>query len=979
MDELLPNTELSHYRIISKIGSGGMGEVYLAEDTKLDRRVALKFLSAVHATDDDKLKRFTQEAKAASALNHQNILTIYEIGSVDEQQYIATEYIKGQTLRDRMASSQPLELREALGITTQVAAALAAAHEAGIIHRDIKPENIMIRADGLVKVLDFGLAKLSASLSAASVNVTLPQLNTEPGMLMGTIAYMSPEQARGQNLDPRSDIFSLGITMFELFTGDRPFAGDGHLDLISSILKDDPPSLREIAPQLPRQLERIVDKALRKDLGNRYQHIKDLQIDVEDLREELKLDSTSNARVEKTMISPTPAPTGDMRRNLTGSISTTRRFTILHAIMFAVAVAAVVGSAWYFRVGFGSPPPAPGSYKTAEVATWTSAAGELFSNARFSPDGKMIAFSSTKSGTKNIWLTQTGSTEAIQITNDGFSNIDPVWSHKGDEIAYLSIRASSQTGGSTFGIWRVSALGGGVPRMIAPIADGTAELRLWGRTGLIYYQVKQDLIAVSTANGAAQKVMSLNTGVSSKAEVAPDERSVAYASQENDKWRILIRKMGEEEDVEVAAGTGHVDGIAWGQAKNRLFYSATQDGVSQVFMTTIGSGGSSQITRSETDINVVDAAFDGRSILMSSAKEESNLWRVGVNDRQEMPVSRDLNAKLWPAVSPDGTQIVFQSVKNLSQGNNLTNNSIVVKTVKQRDDSERPIVLTDNGHLPTWSPDGQLVVFLRQADGSRNLFTISPNGGGERQLTTNGVREMGYSVSPYNTISRNHYAWSPDGSWIAYSSERYGVYNIWLVNVRSGSASQLSINTDVTITVSSPSWSGDGKFVAIAVEKRDLSTTNNTRGVLVIDTSTRNTATAYESTKSHRLIGWTPENDALIIAEPSRPLSSLPPETTLKRISLRGAAESALATLKNVYFYNIFLSDDRKSIAFAARNDNRDDIWVLSTAGGAPRRITANNDSGLYFSRLAWFHDGSAITFGKQTRFSLLSIVTGIE
>jgi len=196
--------------------------------------------------------------------------------------------------------------------------------------------------------------------------------------------------------------------------------------------------------------------------------------------------------------------------------------------------------------------------------------------------------------------------------------------------------------------------------------------------------------------------------------------------------------------------------------------------------------------------------------------------------------------------------------------------------------------------------------------------------------------------------------------------------------VREGAASQLSMNADATITMSSPSWSGDGKFVAIAVEKRDLSPTNSTRGVLIVDTSTRNTTTAYESTNPQRLIGWTPENDALIVAEPSR-LSSLPPETTLKRISLRGGMESALATLKNVYFYNIFLADDRRFIAFAARNDDRDDIWVLPVAGGAPRRITSNNDSGLYFSRLAWFHDGSAITFGKQTRFSLLSIISDIE
>jgi WD40 repeat protein len=270
---------------------------------------------------------------------------------------------------------------------------------------------------------------------------------------------------------------------------------------------------------------------------------------------------------------------------------------------------------------------------------------------------------------------------------------------------------------------------------------------------------------------------------------------------------------------------------------------------------------------------------------------------------------------------------------------------------------------------PAVSPDGKQVAFSVNGRSHSHIAVMPLLPEAQPRVVYDGARwEQAFQP-----------AWSPDGSWIAYSSEQSGVYNIWLVNVREGTASQLSMNTDATITMSSPSGSGDGKFVAIGVEKRDLNPTNKTRGVLVVDTSTRNTTTAYESTKSHRLIGWAPENDALIIAEPSRPLNSLPPETTLKRISLRGGAESVLATLKNAYFYNIFLADDRKSMAFAARNDDRDDIWVLHTAGGAPRRITANNDSGLYYSRLAWFHDGSAITFGKQTRFSLLSIISDIE
>jgi len=233
--------KVGHYEIREKIGAGGMGEVYLADDTRLDRKAAVKILNDELSKDADKLNRFIQEAKAASALNHPNILTVYEIGETDGHNYIVTEFIKGETLRDRM-NSGPISLTDALKIALQIAAALGAAHEAGIIHRDVKPENIIVRDDE------------QRFETSDSDEATRLQFNTQPGLVMGTVGYMSPEQARGKPIDARSDIFSLGIVMYELFTGKRPFEGEGHLDVVSSILRDDPAPIREIAPTLPRQI-----------------------------------------------------------------------------------------------------------------------------------------------------------------------------------------------------------------------------------------------------------------------------------------------------------------------------------------------------------------------------------------------------------------------------------------------------------------------------------------------------------------------------------------------------------------------------------------------------------------------------------------------------------------------------------------------------------------------------------------------------
>ncbi|HSB28595.1 MAG TPA: protein kinase, partial [Pyrinomonadaceae bacterium] len=322
--------KLRHYTILSKIGAGGMGEVFLALDTKLDRRVAIKFLNQEFGRDPEKLKRFIQEAKAASALNHPNILTVYEIGEVDGQNYIATELIDGHTLREELRQKQPLPLNQILTIAVQVAEALAAAHAAGIIHRDIKPENIMIRRDGYAKVLDFGLAKLSDKLGdgvrgregddldtgkqgsghegetliAASPRLPLgASLNpvTSPGVVMGTVFYMSPEQARGNPTDTRTDIWSLGAVLYEIISGRVPFSGETVNHTMVAILEKEPALLEKV----PAELQRIVRKALTKDVDMRYQSVRDLLIDLKNLRRELDI----KREIERSIVSNREATT----------------------------------------------------------------------------------------------------------------------------------------------------------------------------------------------------------------------------------------------------------------------------------------------------------------------------------------------------------------------------------------------------------------------------------------------------------------------------------------------------------------------------------------------------------------------------------------------------------------------------------------------------------------------------------------------
>src|SRR2546426_4224133 len=284
-------TKLGRYEIRAKIGTGGMGEVYLAQDAKLDRKVALKILPTDVATHHDRMHRFEQEAKAASALNHPNIITIFEIEQVDSVNFIATEFIDGQTLRERMRSG-PMKLGEVLEVAIQSASALSAAHDAGIVHRDIKPENLMLRRDGIVKVLDFGLAKLTDRPVATSVDteaLTRAQIKTDPGVVMGTAIYMSPEQARGLPVDSRTNIFSLSVVLYEMIAGRLPFEGANRKEIMASVLSDkEPQPLTRYSSEASTELGRIVLKSLRKNRDERYQTIQDMLLDFKSLRQELE-------------------------------------------------------------------------------------------------------------------------------------------------------------------------------------------------------------------------------------------------------------------------------------------------------------------------------------------------------------------------------------------------------------------------------------------------------------------------------------------------------------------------------------------------------------------------------------------------------------------------------------------------------------------------------------------------------------------
>src|SRR5947209_2032781 len=417
------------YRVVSVLGVGGMGEVYLAQDTRLGRQVALKLLPPQFTMNADRVRRFEQEARAVSTLNHPNIVTIHEIGRDDGSQFIVTEFVQGQTLRQRMAETA-ISLPAALEVGSQVASALGAAHAAGIVHRDIKPENIMLRADGYVKVLDFGLAKLTERKTPTSdTAATLAKVQTKSGLVMGTVTYMSPEQARGLAVDARSDIFSLGIVIYQMLAGSVPFDGATTSDVIVSILEREPIPLRQFSSEIPIELEWMIKKALAKDREQRYQTIKELQIDLKRLKQELdlqaKLDglapgssrdramaarSGGNLTAQVTHVSSeatlarTTAGLSDIKDRKRGLVPATG--TLVAAI---VVIAIFSGISFY--VGLKRVPPVsqPAIRQLTFRRGFTGA-------ARFAPDGNTIIYSANLDGKpEELFTSRLGSPESSSL------------------------------------------------------------------------------------------------------------------------------------------------------------------------------------------------------------------------------------------------------------------------------------------------------------------------------------------------------------------------------------------------------------------------------------------------------------------------------------------------------------------------------------------------------------------------------------
>jgi eukaryotic-like serine/threonine-protein kinase len=780
---------VGHYKILGTLGAGGMGEVYLAQDTRLGRKIAVKLLPREFTKDVDRLRRFEQEARAASALSHPNVCVIHEISETEDgRQFIAMEHIEGMTVRQRQTHKR-MKLDEALDVATQIAAGLAAAHAAGIVHRDIKPENVMLRSDGLVKVLDFGLAKLTErQTTEADTEARMRSLvQTGSGMIMGTVAYMSPEQARGMTADARTDIWSLGVVLYEMVAGQPPFAGATPSDLLVSILDREPPALTFHNKAVPTELERIARKALKKDREERYQVIKDMALDLKSLRRELEVETEWEASPESRLsgqeslsqstgqtIAETTTEAEETTDKLRAAHPTTsaeylvkeiKRHKIGAVAFLAILILVMAGIFFGWRLVWGRKqvlrPMSATLFQRIKLTKLTTNGRARC--AAIAPDGRYVAYAMNEGNRTSLWVRQVATAGNVQIVKP-------------------------------------------------------AELDFWGLTftpdgNYVYYVVK-DTSNVTTlykvpALGQGSAATRILEDVYGSVGFSPDGKQITFVRDDpiRKEARLMIAKSDGSEVQEFAARKypdrfGWDPGPAWSPDGKLIACSVvtSQGAYNNVILVDVSQRTQKLLSPQGWDwIHNTRWLSDGSGIIMSAKAQDASfvqVWLVSYPSGEARSVTSDLSEYYSLSLTADSNALVGE------QDQSLTN----IWIVPQGDSNHATQLTSGAGRYfdLSWTSDGK-ILYASDASGSADIWEMQADGKAQKQLTVNTGRN-------YAPVA------SPDGRYVVFHSNRAGgTWNIWRMDRDGSNPKQLTFDKSGSTF---PQISTDGQWVVYEQAKQ---------------------------------------------------------------------------------------------------------------------------------------------------------------
>jgi eukaryotic-like serine/threonine-protein kinase len=822
------NSLFGHYRILKKIGAGGMGEVYLAEDTRLKRKIALKVLPSAVASNEERMRRFTQEAEAAAALNHPSVAHIYEIGETDGTHFIAMEYVDGVTLNEKIYHEKTL-LRKLLKYFIQVAEGLAKAHAAGIVHRDLKPDNIMISRDDYAKILDFGLAKLvepqktnQSDSSGETATAMMPQ-HSLPGMIMGTAGYMSPEQAQGRvrEIDHRSDIFSFGCIFFEAATGRKAFEGKDQIDSLHKIVHAPTPQIQDFNPDAPQDLQRIVRRCLAKEPDKRYQSIKDVAIELDELRQELKdkaaleysvqpestgsvsaissqqvkTDSTQQSAANATQTASIH-PTSSAEYVVSGIRSHKRSAAIILSILI-LALGGIAFALYRFWGASGKPPQA---IKVERLTTNGKSA-----DAAISPDGKYVVYVLDEGGQQSLWTRQVATSSNVQIippASVGYWALS--FTPDGNYINFVKIEENALAS-----LYQMPVLGGAQKKLLFDM-DGAVSYSPDGKQFAFIRgnnpNLGESVLMIANADGTGERILALRK----KPETFPWHTKQTPAWSPDGKTIACITGgvyagSGQMNVIEVNAADGSVKPIttqgwyeirrvAWLKDKSGLLILAADKASSyytqQIWHVSYPGGEARRITTDFNNYLGMSLTADSDAIAAVQSNRISSIWVVPNADAsravQIKSGGNNDEGKDGLSLTPDN-RVVYYSRASGADDIWIMNG-----------DGTNPKQLTvDAGANYDFkvTPDNRYIVFTSERTGGANLWRMDLDGGNPKQLT-NGNSDFGAAISP-------------DSQSVIYSSDRSGNPAIWKVSINGGDSVRLT-----EYAAENPEVSPDGKLIS---------------------------------------------------------------------------------------------------------------------------------------------------------------------
>ncbi|HET7710447.1 MAG TPA: protein kinase [Thermoanaerobaculia bacterium] len=810
-----PGTMLGPYKVLEPLGSGGMGLVYLAVDERLKRNVALKLLPDSLVHDESRLRRFRQEAQAASALNHPAIVTIYEIGSVadggKERHFIAMELIEGKTLREALAVQT--NVRKRIEPFIDVAEGLAKAHAAGIVHRDLKPENIMITRDGNAKVVDFGLAKLLPLTADVSDGSTTAQIGTEAGVVMGTVGYMSPEQVDAAPIDHRSDIFSIGCLLYEAVTGQRAFSARTPVDTLHQIVHDNPPPVEQFAPESPPDLVRVIERCLQKDPDERYQSIREVAIE---LRRVLRDQERETVPTLSRLSRPRHRPRSQWPA--------------------LVALALLLGTAGMWLLT-RQPPTSLSSYRFTPFET----APEYEGFPAWSPDGKTIAYVAEVDGILQVF-TRSLNSARLQITRQPRDAREPFWSHDGTRIYFISVAQDND------GLWSVGAAGGTAELVLPQVR--TAAISPDGSTLAILRleEISADVYNLglwfAKADGANPRRFDHPRFRDRKMaggwlRFSPDAKKLGVwlitrlERTPREFWEISLPDLTPRRTLEVLDPMAQPRAFAWLPGSDRIVFGGEVPGRqngSHLWLADLRRNSLEPLTATPVQETYPTVSPDGRRIVFSTEDSDFDLVELPLDGSPPRSLLSSSRSERMPAWAPDGTAYAY--VTNRSGTEELWIRSLngefdrPVATKNDFADGETSLIAG-----VTFSPDGRRIAYQRSG-GSYRVFISPASGGAPIALNREGM------------IFEDHPSWSPDGEWIAFTGHRGDRNqlppNPSLMKVRVGGEAPPVVLLDRVVGSGYAIWSPTGEWIACETpEGMTLVSPDGQRRVLLAEESWR--------------------------------------------------------------------------------------------------------------------------------------------